>query len=392
MSGSQSKVLILGGTAWLGHQLAREALDRGHAVWCLARAESGPPPDGARLIRADRRSDGAYEEVRARDWDAVVDVAWQPGWVRSALAALRGRVGHWTYVSSGSVYGSHAIRGADESAELLAPTDLDEVGPQLYGQAKVACELACRSESDSNLLIARSGLIGGPGDPSDRAGYWVARAARDPVGPMLVPGRPDGVTQVMDVRDLASWLIDCAENHIVGIYDAVGPMIALADWIDLSRRIGGHTGAVVRAGDDWLLAEGVDEFMGPGSLPLWLADPDWLGFCARGGEAAAKAGLAHRPVSETLTDTLEWEREQGLDRVRKSGLPAEREAELIGRLKAARARRKPVGLSQSRQEGSMAATMHSDHLPPLGERMEVTRALEHKPWARRAASADARRS
>ena len=333
MSGSdQLKILVLGGTAWLGRQLCTEALDRGHDVWCLARGESGPAPPGATLIRADRRSEGAYDEVRDRDWDAVLDVVWQPGLVRSALAALRGRTGQWIYVSSGNVYASHAIRGANEAAPLLAPTDLDEVGIDLYGEAKVACELACRSGGDSSVLIARSGLIGGPGDPSDRAGYWVARAARDRLAPMLVPDSPGAVTQVIDVRDLAAWLIDCAESRTMGVYDAVGPMVTLADWIELSREIGRHIGAVVRATDGWLGAEGVEEFMGPESLPLWLADPEWQGFCARSGDAAMDAGLVHRPISDTLTDILAWECEQGLDRARKSGMSSEREAELLTKL------------------------------------------------------------
>jgi 2'-hydroxyisoflavone reductase len=332
MSESRLKILVLGGTAWVGRQLCREALDRRHVVWCLARGESGPASEGARLIHADRRAQGAYDHVRDRDWDAVIDVAWQPGLVRSALTALRDQAGQWIYISSGNVYASHSRRGADESAELLVPTDLDEVGMDRYGQAKVACELACRSGGDSNVLIARSGLIGGPGDRSDRAGYWVARAARDPLAPMLVPDSPEGVTQVIDFRDLAAWLIDCVESRTVGIYDAVGPMMALGEWIELSRRIGGHTGAVVCAGDGWLLAEGVGEFMGPESLPFWLPDPEWQGFCARSGDAAVKAGLTHRPVSDTLTDTLTWEREQGLDRVRKSGMSAEREASLVRKL------------------------------------------------------------
>ena len=332
MSDSRLRILILGGTGWLGGRLCQESLDRGHEVWCLARGESGPAPEGARLIRADRRSPDGYREVRDQDWDGVIDVSWQPGLVRSALSALRGRARHWIYVSSSSVYASHAERGADESAELLSPTELDEVGPGLYGQAKVACELACQAEAGSNLLIARSGLIGGPGDGSDRAGYWVARAARDPLGPMLVPDSPHGVTQVIDFRDLAAWLIDCVERRTVGIYDAVGEMVALDDWIELSRRIGGHTGPVVRAAEPWLLAEGVDEFMGPGSLPLWLADPEWSGFCARSGAAAVDAGLVRRPVSDTLSDTLRWEREQGLDRTRNAGISAEREAELLTKL------------------------------------------------------------
>ena len=182
------------------------------------------------------------------------------------------------------------------------------------------------------MLIARSGLIGGPGDPSDRAGYWVARAARAPHAAMLVPESPAALTQVIDVRDLAAWLIDCVENRTTGVYDAVGPTITLAEWIERSRKIGGHTGAVMRASDGWLSAAGVEEFMGPDSLPLWLADPEWQGFCSRSGDAAAKAGLVHRPIDDTLEDILVWEREQGLGRVRKSGIPAEREAYLLAAL------------------------------------------------------------
>lgn len=329
MAPTEMKLLVLGGTAWLGHQICREATERGHVVWCLARGESGTAPDGATLIHADRRAEGAYDEVRSRGWDAVIDVAWQPGLVRSALTALSDHACQWIYISSCSVYASHGIRGADESADLLKPTDKDEVGLDLYGPAKVACELACRSSLDSKLLIARSGLIGGPGDTSDRAGYWVARAARDQHAPMLVPDSPECVTQVIDVRDLATWLVDCVETRTVGTYDAVGQVMALDEWIDLSRSIGGHTGAVIRASDRWLLTEGVEEFMGPGSLPLWLGDPEWQGFCARAGEAAVSAGLRRRPAGETITDTLMWERELGLNRPRKSGISAERETELL---------------------------------------------------------------
>lgn len=329
MAKTAMNILVLGGTAWLGHQLCREAIGREHVVWCLARGESGSVPTGATLIRADRRAGGAYDEASNREWDAVIDVTWQPGLVRSALAALSDHADQWVYVSSGSVYASHAVRGAAESAELLEPTEMDEVDMDLYGPAKVACERACRSSRNSNVLIARSGLIGGPGDGSDRAGYWVARAARDPHAPMLVPGNPDGVTQVIDVRDLATWLINCVESRTVGTYDAVGRVIALDEWIGLSRSIAGHTGKVIPAGDSWLLAEGVAEFMGPGSLPLWIADPDWQGFCARAGNAASHAGLKHRPVGDTITDILAWERQLGLNRHRKSGISAEREIELL---------------------------------------------------------------
>lgn len=333
-------VLVLGGTAWLGRQVAAHAVALGHAVTCLARGRAGDPPDGVTLVRADRAEPGGYAAVTDTDCDLVIDVSSQPGHVRTAVAALGGRARHWVYVSSGSAYAdsTHVTRPGDDPwadlAEPFAGDTWDDI--EHYGAAKAACELACRDGvPEDRLLVARVGLIAGPGDGSDRVGYWPARFALAGDGPVLVPGAGDGEAraQFVDVRDLAAWLVDAGLAGRDGVVDAVGPSSPLSDVLKTAAEVAGFTGQMVAAAPAWLTEHDVNPWAGPRSLPLWL--PEGYGALACQTEDAARAaGLAPRPLAETLRDVLEDERARGLERQRRSGLTRAEELALLEALTA----------------------------------------------------------
>ena len=318
------RVLVLGGTAWLGAQVARTALAAGDDVTCLARGSAAGAPAGAALVHADRTRPGAYHQVAAGRWDLVVDVSRQPGQVRSAVAALAGRTGSWVFVSSGNVYADHRTPGQDEDGALLPALEGDVMqSMETYGEAKVSCEQhVLRGVGPDRALVARVGLIGGPGDVFDRTGYWPLRFARPAAedGAVLVPDAPDLATQVVDVRDLAAWLLDAGRRGVAGVLNACGETVPLAGHLAVARAVAGHAGEVVRVDPQWLLDQGVEPWMGERSLPLWLTDPDWLGFNANDSSRARAAGLTTRPLAETLADTLAWELTRDLAARRRAGL------------------------------------------------------------------------
>jgi 2'-hydroxyisoflavone reductase len=313
--------------------VATIARERGHAVTCLARGESGAVPAGVDFVRADRDAPDAYQAVAAGDWDAVVDVSRQPGQVRRAAQALASRAGWFGYVSSGNVYADHGTPGADESVALLPPLDGDVMESMAtYGEAKVACERhVLDAYGSERSLIARVGLIGGPGDIFDRTGYWPLRFSRPaaPDGSVLVPDVPELLTQVVDVRDVATWLVVAGERQLAGVFNVVGQALPLAEHLATARAVAGHSGPVVPVGQDWLHAHGVEPWMGERSLPLWLPLPEYAGFSSRDGSAARSAGLVTRPLAETLADTLAWERTLDPDRPRRAGLSAADERDLL---------------------------------------------------------------
>lgn len=331
-------VLVLGGTSWVGGAVAGEALKRGHRVTCLARGESGTPPRGARWVQADRTLPNAYDAVAGHAWDAVIEVSWQPAFVRAALGALAETARHWVYVSSCSVYLDDATPQQAEDAALHQPhPGTETVDWEVYGPAKVACEQACLGAMGTeHVLVARAGLIGGHGDRSDRLGYWPARVARAAVDePVLVPPL-DAAAQVIDVEDLSSWLVSCAERCTAGMLNAVGEVSTVRAVLDASVRAAGHAPRLMEASSEWLTQSGVEPWAGPESLPLWLPMPEYAGFQTRRNDVARAAGLTLRPLEDTIGASLRWERELGLGRERRAGLSAGREEELLRRLVRAR--------------------------------------------------------
>jgi 2'-hydroxyisoflavone reductase len=326
------RILILGGTAFLSSEIARQAVAAGHQITCLARGSAGDPPDGVRWVRADRSlGANSYAEV-AGDWDAVIEVARDAELARDALASLAGRAGHWTFVSSCSVYADHSTPGAAEDAELLPPLARGTAStPENYGESKSAIEAATLDAAAGKAHLCRAGLIGGPGDATDRYGYWPARFARDSQ-PAIVPDIPAAATQVIDVGDLAAWILSAAERGVTGALNAVGDQVPFGEYIAESRSAAGHQGEVLAAPEEWLVEHGIDYWAGPDSLPLWLP-PGHDGFSARSNEAAKAAGLTLRPWQETVRDTLDDERRRGLGRHRKAGLAPPTEQRLVQELR-----------------------------------------------------------
>lgn len=317
------ELLILGGTALLGRAIAHAALDRGHAVTCLARGSSSVPK-GAAFICADRDDDDGLASVATRSWAAVIDVSRQPGQVRRAVRDLRTR--HWVLISSGNVYADFSTIEQDENAPLRPPLQ-GEVMEDMstYGEAKVACEDAVRA-SDTSATIVRSGLIGGPGDWSGRTGYWPWRFAHPTGDDVIVPDDPDFPCAIIDVRDLASWVIAAAEQHLDATFNATGLTIPFHHVIAAAARVA-SSAVRPRAVPAAKLAElEIGAWMGPASLPLWIDDPAWRGFATMNTDRARAAGLLTRPLEDTLRDTLAYENQR--TEPRQAGLSDEQEQQV----------------------------------------------------------------
>jgi len=318
------RLLILGGTQFLGRAIAAHACAMGHDVTCAARGLAGAIPDGARFIRVDRDAPDGLAPLTREAFDAVVDVSRHPGQVRRAVKALRERVAHWTFVSTVSVYADNRTPGQRaDTAPLRAPTapEIERSTEETYGAAKVACEQAVGEDA----FVCRAGLIAGPEDPTGRFTYWPVRLARG--GEVLAPGTPDDTVQLIDVRDLAQWIVLAAQTGLTGIFDAIGPSITRGEFLTQCAAGVGSTCTFTWADRAFLESHDIKRWSGPRSLPLWLPLPDFAGFSTRDTSAAREAGLTVRPLAETARDTLAWARATGGT---VTGLTADEERAALG--------------------------------------------------------------
>ena len=325
------KLLLLGGTVFLGRHLAAAALAAGHTVTLFNRGRSGHPPAGATTITGDRTVAADVVALAAQSWDAVIDTCgYLPKVVRLAAELLAPVAAHYTFISTISVYPLSAPRGADESypVERIDQPEEAALSGETYGALKAVCEEAVAAALPGRTLIIRPGLIVGPYDPSDRFSYWPLRCAGG--GVILCPGDPAEPVQFIDVRDLAAWIIRLVEKQTTGVFNATGPAdpLSFGALIDCCLAETESGGQPVWAPDSVLEEAQVAAYT---EMPLWVP-ASLTGFNRTAIDRALAAGLTFRPLAETVADTLAWRQATVAEHPLKAGLTAEKERELLAKL------------------------------------------------------------
>jgi 2'-hydroxyisoflavone reductase len=315
------RILVLGGTSFVGRAIVEDALAAGHTVTLFSRGLTGTDlfPEVERRI--GDRSTGDYASLTGGEWEAVVDVSgYVPRHVQQAVEALGARAGRYLFISSGSVYDkSQPDSGVTEDSPRKPPEhDTEEVTGPTYGPLKVACEDTLLSLLGDRATIVRPGIVAGPHDSTDRFTYWVRRAAQG--GRVAVPCRLDQPVQVVDSRDLARLVVALLEQDLPGAFNAVGPVepVTLADLIRTCARAAGVQVELVA-----VPADAVE----PG-FPLVMPDPSWEVMFSRRAAAAHAAGMPATPLDQTAADVLAWDRERGTPPM-KVGFTPEREAAVL---------------------------------------------------------------
>jgi 2'-hydroxyisoflavone reductase len=321
------RILVVGGTRFVGRHIVEAALEAEHDVTLLHRGTGADDlfPE-AEHLHADR--DGDLSVLARREFDATIDVsAYLPAQVRSLAHALGGRGGRYLVISSTSVYADPAGPGFDESSPTVPPAaaDVDTVTSETYGPLKVAIELLARELFGHRATVVRPTYVIGPWDYTRRFTSWVQRIARG--GEVLAPGDPDDPIEVIDGRDLGAFCVRLVEDDVAGTFHAVSPEppYSFADLLGDIAAVVAPTGTTLTWVEEaWLLAQGESD----ATIPLWGGGDPWIGANAASPAAARAAGLPVRPVRESVADLVEHlllEPPEGPG----PGMAPDREAELL---------------------------------------------------------------
>jgi 2'-hydroxyisoflavone reductase len=330
------KILIIGGTRFLGRHLVHSALVRGHEVTLFNRGLTHPDlfPQ-VETILGGREKDLA--QLSGREWDAVVDTCgYVPRIVRLSVSGLRGAgsVGRYVFISSLSAYENFRNIGIDESYPIgkLEDETVEEITGATYGPLKALCEQTVQNIFGSDhALIIRPGLIVGPYDPTDRFTYWPVRVARG--GDMLAPEKPDAPIQIIDARDLSDFIIKLIEEKASGVYNATGPdyELTMGTMLETCKQVSNSDASFKWAPVQLL---GRHEVAPWSDMPVWIPNTEEdAGFSRVDISKAIKSGLTFRPLEDTVRDTLEWAKTRPSDREWRAGLGAQKEAKVLTALK-----------------------------------------------------------
>ncbi len=322
------KILILGGTLYVGRHLVEKALSRGFEVTLFHRGLTNPDlfPTVERLY-GDR--DGGLDALKGRRWDAVIDTSgYLPRVVRASADLLSAAVDHYTFISTISVYADTSQPGITETAAVgvLEDPAAEESTGEAYGPLKALCELEAEAALPGRVLTIRPGLIVGPFDPSDRFTYWPYRVAQG--GEVLAPQSPALSVQVIDVRDLAAWTLDMVSAGRTGVYNATSPAgtLTLGTILEASREVSGSDAHLTWVEGGYLLSHDVEPWL---DLPLWIPGEEYAGFFGVDIQKASDHGLTFRPIDETVAATLAWAKTRPADYTWRAGLTPERERALL---------------------------------------------------------------
>ena len=323
------RLLILGGTLFLGRHLVPAALQRGHEVTLFNRGQTNPGLfEGVEEIHGDREHD--LDRLNARTWDAVIDTAgYVPRVVRASAQALSAAAPHYTFISSISAYAAVPEPGMGEGSPLAAlPEPGSEDVQKHYGPLKVLCEREVEAAFPGGALIIRPGLIVGPYDPTDRFTYWPVRIAEG--GEVLAPGDPARQVQVIDARDLAEWNVRLVEERATGALNATGPAgtLTMVEMLEACRAAAGSEASFTWVEETFLLEHGAAPWQ---EMPFWLpeSNEDTRGMLSVDVRKAVAAGLTFRPLEDTARATLDWARTRPADHTWRAGMERDKESRIL---------------------------------------------------------------